>query len=483
MIRRFQILFLGLILLFAFVVRLYRFDNPVADWHSWRQTDTSAVSRTFAVSGFDLLHPKYEDLSNVPSGHENPNGYRFVEFPIYNVFQAGLFDIFHVLTIEQWGRIVSIFAILGSIVFIFLLVRKYFDISTALFSSFFFAFLPYSIYYGRTILPDELMVTAGLGGLYFFDAWVEKKTQDKVFSIKYWILFFLSVLFCSSALLLKPFAIFLLLPIGYLAIHNLGIKAFLNWKLWVFASLSILPLLMWRMWMQQYPEGIPVSGWLLNGGNIRFKGAFFYWIFAERISKLILGYFGIFLLLAGVLKQKKDSGYFFFLSILISSILYLFVVARGNVQHDYYQILIIPSISIFLGRGVSFLLSFEDRANKTIGKALILFCVLFMFALSWFYVRDFFNINNRSIIEAGKKADEILPKDAKVIAPYDGSTVFLYMTNRQGWPVFTTSIENLIKKGADFLVIADPTPNDFSGFGKKYQAVASSKTYLILKLR
>ena len=36
------ILFLGLVL------RLYRFDNPIADWHSWRQADTSSVSREFA---------------------------------------------------------------------------------------------------------------------------------------------------------------------------------------------------------------------------------------------------------------------------------------------------------------------------------------------------------------------------------------------------------------------------------------------------
>ena len=37
-----------LILLVGLLLRLYRFDNPIADWHSWRQADTSAVSRNFA---------------------------------------------------------------------------------------------------------------------------------------------------------------------------------------------------------------------------------------------------------------------------------------------------------------------------------------------------------------------------------------------------------------------------------------------------
>ena len=117
-----------LILLFALglAVRLYRFDQPIADWHAWRQTDTSAVSKFLVRDGFDILHPRFYDLSNVPSGiHENPQGYRFVEFPIYNLLQASFFEIFGVLTIEEWGRLVTIFSSLSSAIFIYLLVKKY----------------------------------------------------------------------------------------------------------------------------------------------------------------------------------------------------------------------------------------------------------------------------------------------------------------------------------------------------------------------
>ena len=80
--KRVKYFLLLLILIGAFGVRLYRFDGPIADWHSWRQSDTSAVSRNFVKYGFDILHPKFDDLSNVPSGLDNPNGYRFVEFLI-----------------------------------------------------------------------------------------------------------------------------------------------------------------------------------------------------------------------------------------------------------------------------------------------------------------------------------------------------------------------------------------------------------------
>jgi len=85
--------FLLLVFVLGFAVRLYRFNGPVADWHSWRQADTSSVSRNFVNNGFDVLYPTFQDLSNVPSGLDNPNGYRFVEFPIYNVFRPGVMSL------------------------------------------------------------------------------------------------------------------------------------------------------------------------------------------------------------------------------------------------------------------------------------------------------------------------------------------------------------------------------------------------------
>ena len=100
-----------LVFFFGFILRLYKFDAPIADWHAWRQADTSAVSKFFVKDGFDVFHPRYYDLSNVPSGvHENPEGYRFVEFPIYNLVQAIPYKFIGIITIEQWGRLVTIFS-------------------------------------------------------------------------------------------------------------------------------------------------------------------------------------------------------------------------------------------------------------------------------------------------------------------------------------------------------------------------------------
>ncbi|MBN3039893.1 MAG: hypothetical protein JW867_02075, partial [Candidatus Omnitrophica bacterium] len=86
-----EYIIISIIIIIAFTARLYKIDNPLADWHSWRQVDTSAVTRRYIKDGTDLLHPRYDDLSNIPSGLDNPQGYRFVEFPIINGLTAILF--------------------------------------------------------------------------------------------------------------------------------------------------------------------------------------------------------------------------------------------------------------------------------------------------------------------------------------------------------------------------------------------------------
>ena len=53
------------IFVLGFIIRLYRFDNTVADWHAFRQSDTNAVSTIFAREGINLLYPRYFDISNI----------------------------------------------------------------------------------------------------------------------------------------------------------------------------------------------------------------------------------------------------------------------------------------------------------------------------------------------------------------------------------------------------------------------------------
>lgn len=454
--KRYLIL-LFIVLIGAFVVRLYKFDAPVADWHAWRQVDTSAVSRNFVQNGFDVLRPRFPDLSKAVSLIDNPQGYRFVEFPIYNVAQAGLFKFFDRFTLEEWGRLVAIFSCLASIVFLYLLVAKYVNSRAGLLSIFFFAFVPYNIYFGRTILPDQLMVASLLAGTYFFSNWIERP-KFSIFNFQ----FLLSIISIAIALLLKPYALFFALPLIYLTWHRFGFGLLKKWQLWLFLLIAIMPLGLWQLWInqKQFLPGIPRNDWLFNGNSIRFKGAFFHWLFADRIARLILGYWGLPFFVLGILTKinKKENWFFFYF--IISSLIYMTVLATGNIQHDYYQILIMPTLVIFLAKGVDFILQRKDVLNRWVSYLMVAVGVIFMFAFGWFAVRDYYSIQHPNIILAGEAVDKLTPKDAKIIAPYAGDTTFLYYTNRKGWPVFDRTFKAFKKAGASYIAFADPTPEE-----------------------
>lgn len=499
---RIYLIILVTILAGSFLVRLYRFDNPIADWHSWRQADTSSVSRNFVKNGFDILHPKFDDISNVASGLDNPEGYRFVEFPLYNIKQASLYKMFGGFTIEQWGRLVSIFSSILSMVFLYLIAYRHSNKTIGIITAFFYGFIPFNVYYGRTILPDSTMVMAILGGIYFFDRWILEKSKiirstssgrenqkSKIpaspaggqLKDKSLLFFILSIIFTASALLLKPYALFFTLPMVVLAYNKWGLGAVKKWQMWIFAILTITPLIAWRYWITQFPQGIPVNEWLLNGNGIRFRPAFFRWILYERLTKLIGGYLGIIIFLFGVYKVKKLNEWMFFLSFLISSAIYITVFATGNVQHDYYQILIMPSIAIFFAIGSYYLYSLTFK-KLPLGKIILVLCLTSLFYFGWRQVKDYFNINNRSIVVAGEAVDRLTPKDARVIANYNGDTSFLYQTNRKGWASFQNPLPEMIKKGADYLVLVNPTEQDME-FEKTYKVVEKTPQYVIFDLR
>jgi len=471
------------LLALGFIVRLYKFNGPVADWHSWRQADTSSVSRNFVSGGFDLLHPRFDDLSNVPSGiYDNPQGYRFVEFPIYNVFQAGLFITLGHLTIEEWGRLVTIFCSLFSAVFLYLIVKRRQSWLAGILATAFFVFLPFNIYYSRTILPDPLMVTFILGAIYCFDLWLNISITNKVLSIKYLILFGLTLIFSAGAFLIKPFAAFFMLPMLYLAFEKYGLNLVKKWQLWLLAILAILPFGAWRIWMQQYPAGIPQSWWLLNGSNIRFHPSFFRWIFYERLTKLILGYSGIIIFIAAFIKKYKSRDLLFVLSFALASLVYVCVVATGNVQHDYYQILVIPSIALILALGSINIIKFFEKYHKFLGVGIVFILVIVGFYFAWNQIKDFYNIDNPSIIAAGQAVDKLTPKNAKVIANYNGDTSFLYQTKRKGWASFEKGLPQMVQMGASYLALVNPTPADIH-LGTMYKIIAQTPQYIIFDLR
>lgn len=466
---------LCLIIIISFWVRLYKIDNPIADWHSWRQADTAAVARNFYDEGFNPLLPRGDDMSTISEIKPVPNlnRYRFVEFPIY----SSLVYFGYLLNggvDERIARLVSIFFSLGAVIFIYLIVKRYSKIVPALLSAFVFATLPFNVYYSRVILPEPSLIFFCLGMFYFIDMWIYENKKH----LMGWGMFF-----TACAFLTKPMAIFFLLPLIYSYYQKEGLR-FPSLRYFVFFIPALLPFGLWRYWIQNFPEGIPASSWLLNGNGIRFRPAFFRWIVGDRLGREILSITGGFLFLLGVLiKPLANSNYLLHL-LTFSSFLYLVVFATGNVQHDYYQFLITPVLSIFLARG--FLLLFKGIPlflPRIITMPLAIFLLIVTYYLTWNEIAGLYQVNNWPIVRGGVEANKILPKDAIVLAPYGGDSAFLYQINRNGFTLVINSVEEMRRDYKVNFYVSTAKDAKTAWLMQKYKTLVENPEYIIVDLR
>lgn len=420
-----------IIIILAYFARVYKIEYPIADWHSWRQVDTIAVTRNFIKEGFNAFLPKYDDMSGVSEYPVvNSNRFRFVEFPVYNMVTFPIYLLFGVN--DAYSRLVSVFFSLGSIVFLFLICKRYLSNKISLLIAFFYSLLPFNIFFSRTTLPEPTFLFFALGMIYFIDKWIWERR-------KVWV--FLGFAFIIIAFLIKPWAIFFVPPLIYSLIKKDGFKK--SFKSLAFFSLALIPFIFWRFWILQQPEGIPASGWLMNGDHIRFRPAFWWWIVSERFGKEIFGVTGFVLFTIGLLMRPKNN--YFFHVWFVSMFSYICIFATGNVRHDYYQYIIIPSAIVFFTLGFIYLIK---GINEFIPRIFtILIALLFLplsYYFSWSVVKGFYQINNPVIVDAGRQADKILPKNAIVLAPYNGDTAFLYHINRPGFSVTALPILELV---------------------------------------
>lgn len=442
---------LALIVVIAFLVRAYRITYPLGDWHSWRQADTASVTREYVKHGIDLLHPTFHDISTVPNNMDNSaHGYRMVEFPFVNAALALLLKTFPFMSLVVTSRLASSLVSLGTLATLYFLVKKLSGKRVAATTATIFALLPYSVYYSRVILPEPYMLFFSTLSLFSFLKWLQTKSYP-------WMI--ISSVNLALALLLKPFVVFLAPTyLGLILFHFKSIKAFRKFvsietvlSLVTYVVIAFLPFILWRKWIAQYPEGIPASAWLFNGNGIRFRPAWIRWLGYERLTKLFLGYVGVIFLPLSFLRFSREK--IVYLGWWLSIGLYFSVIATGNVQHDYYQNLMTPIVCISVAVGSWELVRLITKwfSNQKMALTTVAVLNLLMLLLAWQRVKGYFNVNHFDYVEAGQAVDQLVPADAKVIAPAEGDTQFLFQTNRTGWPV-GTDVEGKIAKGATIYV-------------------------------
>jgi len=467
-----SIFVLALILVGAFAVRLWKIDNPVLDWHSWRQADTASVSKVFLEDGIDLLHPRYHDVSKIQTGTLNPEGLRMLEFPVFNAAHVVFFKTIGAFSFEAWGRMVSVISAVVTTALIFLIGRRTISPLGGILSAFFYAFVPYNVYFTRVILPEPMATMFGVLSLWLFIKYVDDKKP---------VMVYLSAVSFAVASLIKPTTLFYIVPLAYLSYKTFGFWGSVkNKHLALAADLALVPVFAWRIWVNQFPRGIAHFLWAFNGDGIRFRPAFWRWIFGERLGRLILGTWGLVPLSFGILVSKGKLPYLMHW-MLLGMFLYISIFATANVRHDYYQTIVMPALALTLGAGSAWMLT-QKMFNRFVSYTLLGLSVFLMLGFGFFEVRGFYQVNNFEYKIAGETVDKLTEKDSLVIAPQNGSTAFLYQTNRWGWPVVDDDINTMIELGADYYVSINKEDRDTSLLKTQFETLEEGDQYIILDL-
>lgn len=449
--KRVDIFILGIILIIAFGLRLYKIDAPIADFHSWRQADTASVARNLERTGFNLLQPRYDDLTSLQSGMDNPNGYRFVEFPIYNGLFAGLHSLFPVFSLEIWGRLVAVFFSLLCIGALYYLALVEAGRISAIFTAVTYACMPFFVYFSRVILPETPAVSLAILAillLHFFTTAKAKKNKLLWLS--------LSSISFALALLIKPTAIFYGLPLLMLFIRTYKYSLPKQLHVVFYFICAVIPLILWRYYITSYPEGVPASNWLFTQVNtsegpkeIFMRPAFFRWMFYERLNNLIMGgYLSVFFILGLIRKQKT----YIPLSIIASGFIYMFVFQGGNVQHEYYQVILFPGIALAVGLGVGLIIeSTKTFIHPIIStpSIIVLFAISALF--SWYQMNGYYAIPQDLLLMAKIIKTFTKPTDL-VIADRMGDTTLLYLADRKGAPLLYREPDEMKKMGYNYIL-------------------------------
>lgn len=438
-----DIVLLGTILFIAVAFRSYKINSPLIEFHSWRQADTAAVARNYARDGINLLLPKYDDISPMQTGVDNPSGYRMVEFPLYNAVIAIFYRIAPFLSITIWGRIISMLTALVTIVCLYKIARDEMNQFAAVVAAGMFAILPFFVFYTRAILPENMAT------MFVMLAAIAIYKKHSGVQIA------LSLLFFGLAVLIKPTAIFYGLVLFYLLVRNLPFNVASIGVRVLSIALSLVPLVLWRMYIQNYPEGIPASAWLIGnvstGGamqTIFFRPAFFRWIFYERLNILILGSFNLVLFISGLLARTKTLLPYAFL---LSSAAYVFTFQGGNVQHEYYQILVLPTIALFGGLGAAHLVKMaHDWKYQIVAYGIIVCAMVASWFISWDKVHHYY-YSLSDIPQFAKIVQTFTKPNDRIVVDTAGDTTALYAFDRKGSPGIYGGVAQMKEKGYDYV--------------------------------
>ena len=455
------------ILLLGAGLRLLYLQTPLLDAHRWRQVDTAAIARNFHEIRFNIFYPQVD--------WGGPEAYVETEFPLLPALTAALYRIFGQQ--DYLGRVVAVVFSIATIVAMFGLARELLGPGGGLAAAFLLAVSPAAAYFGRTFMPDALMLFFWVSGVWGFVRYFKAGSRKAVW---------LGSAATGLACLTKIPAVMMLAPIAAAAWHFRGWSAVRDRA---FLLALAVPLAATAAWYyhaytlydqtgltfgilvhpaKTYPLTIAPGPWLSTFSKWStpelLTDSGFYITLLGRLHHFYLLPWGLAGALLGFVLWPLSGGRLVADAWLLALVAFVLVAGQGNLSHDYYQLPIVPAGALYFGAVAGAV--FDGSWRPVQGRGLARAVVLTIVAIVGFYysgvVNSHFRPDNLDVRlwEAGQATARVVPEDALVVVTDDygvTSPLLLYFAHRKGWSFDVENLnphvlEHLRRKGARYFV-------------------------------
>lgn len=429
--KKLDIIILTILLLIGVSLRVYKINTPLADFQSFRQTEVALEAKQLIKNNFLVENRK---------------------IPLYNLTTAALYVKTHTVTLEMWGRIISILSSLVIIGLIYYFCLKEIGRVGALFGALFYTMFPFVVFFSRTYLPQNPALAMAL--LSIFSLYLVKDKEDLKKILLYTSLFVSSLLFCVG-LFLDGSIIFYILPILYIFLAKYRKNLYKQPLFYLYLFIAFIPFALSGVYQTKIPP------FTVNLDLFR-------WVFYDQLVGVMLGGFAIFFLILGIIRKQKS---FFSYTLLLTAVFYLVIIEGiGNSAFEYRQIILLPITAFFIGSGIEFPLIAPRKKmlSPILSRTIVFFLIVASILFSYMHVKDYYTISNElpqiaQIIKTFTKPEDTLVLDK------NGDSTLLYLSDRRGTGRKHSEIPDLQSEGFDYLVTFNQEYTDY--LKKQYQTV------------
>ncbi len=451
---------LWLPILIGLTLRLVNINGPILGIHSWRQADTAAMARHFYLEKTPIWLPQ------IDWGGAN-TGFVECEFPFYPYLLAQLYKVFG---LHEWiGRSLSVLFSILTIIILINIGSRLLDPRSGWWGGIFFSFLPLSVYYGRTLQAESLLLLISALSIDKLIAWKENKRAIQL--LLSWSLFCLACLIKVLPMIWLGIPLLMILIIPETNGRSLTTKELIT-KLknslhsalpWLLFGGTLLIGSLWYYYAYKLGQESNLSfgfwGKSSDRNSLNLLLDINNWLnLLLRISLRNMAFFGVPLVIITLLSCREKAGVQILFSGIIGVFLCSIISLRASSIHEYYQLPLQLFLCPLMGKG--FTIISRQLTQNTAIKSLLFSGLAIMISISIIILSiDYWSIENRQSkvwMPLAKQIRQEVAMNELIVTITGSDPSLLNLGRRRGWSadiseVNQKNIQYWEKNGATYL--------------------------------